>query len=159
MNEINVKIKFLENNKEKKLPFYATKGSAGMDLTACIEEDIVLKPLERKLIPTGIAIKLPCEDYGAFLFARSGLAIKHGLAPANCVGVADSDYRGEYIVALHNDTDFERTIAPKERINTNTNNNVSINFLKDLFILISFRLSKILLLQSPPIKMTTACFS
>ena len=116
MNEINVKIKFLENNKEHKLPFYATKGSAGMDLTACIEEDIVLKPLERKLVPTGIAIKLPSEDYGAFLFARSGLAIKRGISLANGVGIIDSDYRGEIKVGLINlgRDDFE--IQPGERI-------------------------------------------
>ena len=116
MNEVNVKIKFLENNKEKKRPFYATKGSAGMDLTACIEEDIVLKPLERKLIPTGIAIKLPDENYGAFLFARSGLASKKGITLANCVGVVDSDYTGEIKVALINLSNEEYTLTNGERI-------------------------------------------
>lgn len=116
MNEVNVKIKFLENNTEKKLPFYATKGSAGMDLTACIEEDIVLKPLERKLVPTGIAIKLPSEDYGAFLFARSGLASKKGITLANCVGVVDSDYTGEIKVALINLSNEEYTLTNGERI-------------------------------------------
>lgn len=116
MNEVNVKIKFLENNTEKKLPFYATSGSAGMDLTACIEEDIVLKPLERKLIPTGIAIKLPSADYGAFLFARSGLASKKGITLANCVGVVDSDYTGEIKVALINLSNEEYTLTNGERI-------------------------------------------
>ena len=116
MNEVNVKIKFLENSTEKKLPFYATSGSAGMDLTACIEEDIVLKPLERKLIPTGIAIKLPSADYGAFLFARSGLASKKGITLANCVGVVDSDYTGEIKVALINLSNEEYTLTNGERI-------------------------------------------
>lgn len=116
MNEVNVKIKFLENNTEKKLPFYATSGSAGMDLTACIDEDIVLKPLERKLIPTGIAIKLPSADYGAFLFARSGLASKKGITLANCVGVVDSDYTGEIKVALINLSNEEYTLTNGERI-------------------------------------------
>lgn len=116
MNEIEVKIKFLENNTEKKLPFYATKGSAGMDLTACIDEDIVLKPLERKLIPTGIAIKLPSEDYGAFLFARSGLATKKGITLSNCVGVVDSDYTGEIKVGLINLSNEDYILTKGERI-------------------------------------------
>lgn len=116
MNKIDVKIKFLDNNKERKLPFYATEGSAGMDLTACIEEDIVLKPLERKLIPTGIAIKLPSADYGAFLYARSGLATKKGITLANCVGVVDSDYTGEIKVGLINLSNEEYTITNGERI-------------------------------------------
>ena len=116
MNKIDVKIKFLDNNKERKLPFYATEGSAGMDLTACIEEDIVLKPLERKLIPTGIAIKLPSADYGAFLYARSGLATKKGITLANCVGVVDSDYTGEIKVGLINLSNEEYTVTNGERI-------------------------------------------
>lgn len=116
MNEVNIKIKFLENNTEKKLPFYATEGSAGMDLQASIEEDIVLKPLERKLIPTGIAIKLPSSQYGAFIFARSGLASKKGITLANCVGVVDSDYTGEIKVALINLSSEEYTLKNGERI-------------------------------------------
>ena len=116
MNKIDVKIKFLDNNKERKLPFYATEGSAGMDLTACIEEDIVLKPLERKLIPTGIAIKLPSADYGAFLYARSGLATKKGITLANCVGVVDSDYTGEIKVGLINLSNEEYIVTNGERI-------------------------------------------
>ena len=116
MNKIDVKIKFLDNNKERKLPFYATEGSAGMDLTACIEDDIVLKPLERKLIPTGIAIKLPSADYGAFLYARSGLATKKGITLANCVGVVDSDYTGEIKVGLINLSNEEYTVTNGERI-------------------------------------------
>lgn len=116
MNKVEVNIKFLDNNKEKKVPFYASQGAAGMDLTACLEESITLKPLERALIPTGIAISLPSEKYGAFLFARSGLASKHGITLANCVGVVDSDYTGEIKVALVNLSNNEYTIKNGERI-------------------------------------------
>ena len=116
MNKIDVKIKFLDNNKERKLPFYATEGSAGMDITACLDEDVVLKPLERKLIPTGIAIKLPDCGYGAFLFARSGLATKKGIALSNSVGVIDSDYTGEIKVGLINLSNEDYTVTNGERI-------------------------------------------
>ena len=116
MNKVEVNIKFLDNNKEKKVPFYASQGAAGMDLTACLEESVTLKSLERALIPTGIAISLPSEKYGAFLFARSGLASKHGITLANCVGVVDSDYTGEIKVALVNLSNNEYTIENGERI-------------------------------------------
>ena len=116
MNKVEVNIKFLDNNKEKKAPFYASQGAAGMDLTACLEESITLKPLERALVPTGIAISLPSEKYGAFIFARSGLASKHGITLANCVGVVDSDYTGEIKVALVNLSNNEYTIENGERI-------------------------------------------
>ncbi len=116
MNQIEVKIKFLDNNTEKKIPFYATSGSAGMDLTACIEEDIVIEPLERKLIPTGISILLPDSEHGAFIFARSGLAIKHGITLSNSVGVVDSDYTGEIKVGLINLSREPYTLRKGERI-------------------------------------------
>lgn len=116
MNNIDIKIKFLEHNKDKKQPFYATEGSAGMDLSACIEEDIVLAPMDRVLVPTGIAIKLPSAEYGAFLFARSGLATKKGITLANCVGVVDSDYTGEIKVGLINLGKEEFVIKNGERI-------------------------------------------
>lgn len=116
MNQIEVKIKFLDNNTEKKMPFYATAGSAGMDLTACIEEDIVIEPLERKLIPTGIAVLLPDAEHGAFIFARSGLAVKHGITLANSVGVVDSDYTGEIKVGLINLSNTPYTLRKGERI-------------------------------------------
>ncbi|MBR3942869.1 MAG: dUTP diphosphatase [Clostridia bacterium] len=107
MSEIVVKIKRLHDGVE--LPFYATSGSAGMDLRASLEESVVLKPGEIKFIPTGIAISLPSADFGAFIFARSGLACKFGIALANSVGVIDSDYRGEIKCALINlgQADFE----------------------------------------------------
>ncbi len=116
MKNVEINIKFLDNNIERKLPFYATKGSAGMDLTAALKEDVVLKPLERALIPTGIAISLKSPQYGAFLFARSGLASKHGITLANCVGVIDSDYTGEIKVALINLSNEEYTVTNGERI-------------------------------------------
>ncbi|MBQ3265399.1 MAG: dUTP diphosphatase [Ruminococcus sp.] len=103
--------------KEKaRVPFRATEGSAGMDLAACIDEAVVIPPHEIRVIPTGIAIELESADYVAYVFARSGLAIKHGIAPANCVGVIDSDYRGEVCVGLVNQTDESFTVQPEERI-------------------------------------------
>lgn len=116
MGKLDVKIKLLDNNKEKRLPFYATDGSAGMDLTACIDSAIELKPLERMLIPTGIAIKLPSSEYGAFIFARSGLATKKGITLSNCVGVVDSDYTGEIKVGIINLSQESYTLEPGERI-------------------------------------------
>ena len=82
------------------LPFRATEGSAGMDLHAWLEQPLTVQPGERVRIPTGIAIGLPSADTVALVFARSGLAIKHGLTLSNCVGVIDSDYRGEIMVSL-----------------------------------------------------------
>ena len=104
-----LKIKKLREN--ARVPFRATAGSAGMDLYACIDEAITIAPHEIKLIPTGIA-----TEYVAYLYARSGLAIKHGIAPANCVGVIDSDYRGEVCVGLINQTTEPFVIEPNERI-------------------------------------------
>ena len=109
-----LKIKKLREN--AKIPFRATEGSAGMDLYACIDAPVELRPHEIELIPTGIAIALESPRYAAFIFARSGLAIKHGVAPANCVGVVDSDYRGEVCVGLVNQTNESFIIAPDERI-------------------------------------------
>ncbi len=109
-----LKIKKVRDNAV--VPKRATAGSAGMDLYACIDEKITVKPHECVKFPTGIAIALPSADYGAFIFARSGLSINHGLAPANCVGVVDSDYRGEIIVGLVNQFDEPYTVDPGERV-------------------------------------------
>lgn len=98
------------------VPSYATAGSAGMDLRACIDAPVTILPGEQALVPTGLAIALPSADYVALLYARSGLAIKHGLSPANCVGVIDSDYRGEIVVALRNYAKEPYTVEPGERI-------------------------------------------
>ncbi len=109
-----LKIKKLREN--AKIPFRATEGSAGMDLYACIEEPITLKKGEKAVIPTGIAIALPGPELVALLFARSGLAIKHGIGLLNAVGVIDSDYRGEVCVGVINQLEETYTIQPEERI-------------------------------------------
>ena len=98
------------------IPTRGTAGSAGMDLYACIDEPVTVNPHTCVSIPTGIAIALPSENYGAFIFARSGLARKHGLAPVNAVGVVDSDYRGEIVVGLLNQFEESYTLEPGDRI-------------------------------------------
>lgn len=111
--KINVNIKKLCDNAV--IPTYGSPYAAGADLYACIEEELTILPSETKLIKTGIAIELPI-GYAAFIYARSGLASKRGLAPANKVGVVDCDYRGEIMVALHNHSSEPQAISPKERI-------------------------------------------
>ena len=110
-----MKIEIKKLNENAVIPTRGSQQAAGYDLYAATTEPITIKPHETVKVGTGLAIAVPDGYFGA-IFARSGLAAKQGLRPANCVGVADSDYRGEYIVALHNDTDAERTIEPKERI-------------------------------------------
>lgn len=97
------------------IPTRGSSEAAGVDLYANISEEINIKPHETKKIGTGVAMKLPEGTFGA-IFARSGLATKNGLRPANSVGVCDSDYRGEYIVPLHNDSEEVQTIKPGDRI-------------------------------------------
>ena len=89
--------------------------AAGCDLYACTDGDVAIAPGETVMVPTGLAIAVPQGYFGA-VFARSGLAAKQGVRPANCVGVCDSDYRGEYTVALHNDSAAPCTINPGDRI-------------------------------------------
>ena len=115
---MELKIKPLSPKLGNEIPFptYATAGSAGMDLRACIDESVTVPAGERRMIPTGLAIALPGPEWVALLHARSGLAIKHGLAPANCVGVIDSDYRGEVVVGLLNSSGENYTVKPGERI-------------------------------------------
>lgn len=98
---LSLAVKKLPHFGDSPLPFYATHGSAGMDLTAAIDQEIVLKPLERKLIPTGIGIALP-EGFEAQIRPRSGLALKNGISVLNTPGTIDSDYRGEIQVILVN---------------------------------------------------------
>jgi len=97
------------------IPTRGSASAAGYDLYACTEGDVVIAPGASAKIGTGLAIAVP-EGYFGAIFARSGLAAKEGLRPANCVGVADSDYRGEYMVVLHNDSDVARTVTCGERI-------------------------------------------
>ncbi len=98
------------------LPQYATEGAAGMDLRACLDAPMTIAPGQRVKIPTGFAIALPGPEWVALIFARSGLALKHGLTLPNCVGVVDSDYRGEIIVALTNLGTEPYAVQPGERV-------------------------------------------
>lgn len=109
-------LKIKKLNEKAKVPQRATGGSAGLDLCACIDAPLTLGGGETAVIPTGIAIALPSADYGAFVFARSGLAIKHGIGLLNSVGVIDSDYRGEIKVGVINQIAEPYTIEPGERI-------------------------------------------
>ena len=109
-------LKIKKLNENAVIPKAATMGSAGMDLYACLDGDITLKPNERVLIPTGIAIALESNAYVAYIYARSGLAIKNGITLSNCVGVVDSDYRGEVKVGLINLSDKDYTVVNGERI-------------------------------------------
>jgi dUTP pyrophosphatase len=115
MSSIKVYIKKISSKSDFKLPNYETKGAAGMDLSADIESEVTLKPLERSLIPTGIAISLP-KDLEAQIRPRSGLAIKHGITILNTPGTIDSDYRGEIKVILVNLSNDNYTIKPQDRI-------------------------------------------
>lgn len=109
------KIKIKKMNDLAIIPKRGSEEAAGVDLHACITESIYISPHETVKIDTGIAIELPKGTFGA-IFARSGLATKEGLSPANKVGVIDSDYRNSIIVALHNHSNMSHTINPGERI-------------------------------------------
>ena len=113
MLEANVKLKKV--SEDAKLPTYGTSFAAGADLYACSSEAISFEPGETKLIKTGLSLEIP-EGYAGLIYARSGLATKRGLAPANKVGVVDSDYRGEVMVSLHNHTNEVKEIDAYERI-------------------------------------------
>ena len=112
MNEIIIKI---INTSDNELPGYATPGAAGMDLRAFIKEPVILKSLERRLIPTGLFIEIP-DGYEAQVRPRSGLAIKHGLTCLNSPGTVDSDYRGELKVILINLSQEEHIIENGDRV-------------------------------------------
>lgn len=108
-------IRLKKINKDAKIPSYGSEFSAGADLYACEENEITIIPHETRLIHTGIALEIP-NGYVGLIYARSGLASKRDLAPANKVGVIDSDYRGEILVALHNHGNKNQVIQPFERI-------------------------------------------
>lgn len=111
-----VELKVLHPKMAKQLPAYATSGSAGLDLRACLETAIILQPGETQLIPTGIAIHLANPAYAAMLLPRSGLGHKHGIVLGNLVGLIDSDYQGELKISAWNRSDTAFTIEPMERI-------------------------------------------
>ena len=110
---MEVRIKKLSENAV--IPTYGSEFSAGADLYACLEEAVMIKPGETYLVKTGLAMEIP-EGFAGLIYARSGLASKKGLAPANKVGVVDADYRGEIMVALHNHSNVEASVEPGERI-------------------------------------------
>lgn len=102
-------------NPSAKLPTRSTGGSVGYDICACIPEPVTVSPGETRLIGSGIAIALD-QGYAAFLYARSGLGVKHGIVPANGVGVIDSDYRGEIMIGIKNTSNSDYVIHPGDRI-------------------------------------------
>lgn len=110
-----MKIKVKRINEKAILPTKGSEFAAGSDLYACLDEPVEITSSETKLIPTGISIELPVGTVG-LIYARSGLASKRNLAPANKVGVIDCDYRGEILVALHNHGKENQTIYPNDRI-------------------------------------------
>ena len=113
VTHIPVNVKKLNENAI--LPTYGSANAAGADLYACLDADVTIEPGDTYLVKTGLAMELP-EGYAGLIYARSGLATKRGLAPANKVGVVDSDYRGEIMVALHNHGKEAQTISHGERI-------------------------------------------
>ena len=108
-----IRVKKLKENAI--LPTYGSADAAGADLYACLDNEITIQPGESAFVPTGLAMEIP-KGYAGLIYARSGLACKRGLAPANKVGVIDSDYRGEFIVVLHNHGDSAQSVTPGERI-------------------------------------------
>ena len=110
-----MKINYKKLNPLAKEPTRGSEKAAGYDLYAATDTSISIFPHTTVPIGTGLSFSLPDHTFAA-IFARSGLASKKGLRPANCVGICDADYRGEYIIALHNDTDIPVSIAPQERI-------------------------------------------
>ena len=111
--KFDLRIKKLRDNAQ--MPTYGSEYAAGADMYAAIDEAVTIEPGETKFIPTGLAFEIP-EGYAGFIYARSGLASKKGLAPANKVGVVDADYRGEVMVALHNHGKVAQTVETGERI-------------------------------------------
>ena len=114
--KINVDIKIINEMIKDHLPDYGSIGSAGLDLRACINEEITIKPGETALIPTGFAMFLKNPDYAACILPRSGLGHKHGIVLGNLVGLIDSDYQGELMVSCWNRSSENFTVNPLDRI-------------------------------------------
>lgn len=113
---MQVDLKILDERVREQIPHYATHGSAGLDLRACLDGAVILNPGETRLIPTGLAIHLRDPGYAAMLLPRSGLGHKHGVVLGNLVGLIDSDYQGQLMVSLWNRGKEAFTIQPFERI-------------------------------------------
>ena len=113
---LNIDVKIIDPRMADQLPAYATPGSAGLDLRACLTEPLTLAANAWQLVPTGIAIYLKDPAYAALILPRSGLGHKHGIVLGNLVGLIDSDYQGQLMVSAWNRSDTAFTIAPMERI-------------------------------------------
>ena len=113
---MNIDVKIIDPRMAEQLPAYATPGSAGLDLRACLTEPLTLAPNAWQLVPTGIAIWLKDPGYAAMILPRSGLGHKHGIVLGNLVGLIDSDYQGQLMVSAWNRSDVAFTIEPMERI-------------------------------------------
>ena len=113
MKELEINIRLTDSRAV--IPQYGTENSAGADLHACLDEPVAIEPGKAVMVHTGIAMEIP-DGYAGFVFARSGLATRKGIAPSNKVGVIDSDYRGEIMVSLYNHSDRPETISPGDRI-------------------------------------------
>ena len=113
---MQVDIKILDERLREAMPAYATPGSAGLDLRACLTEPLTLAPNAWQLVPTGMAVYLADPHYAAMILPRSGMGHKHGIVLGNLVGLIDSDYQGQLMVSAWNRTDVSFTIEPMERI-------------------------------------------
>ncbi len=113
---MKIDVKIIDPRLYDNLPNYATPGSAGLDLRACLDEPLILAANAWQLVPTGIAIFLHNPNYAALILPRSGLGHKHGIVLGNLVGLIDSDYQGQLMVSAWNRSDVPFTIAPMERI-------------------------------------------
>jgi dUTP pyrophosphatase len=113
---MQVDLKILDERVRDQLPHYATSGSAGLDLRACLDAPVILNPGETRLIPTGLAMHLSDTGYAAMILPRSGLGHKHGVVLGNLVGLIDSDYQGQLMVSVWNRGQEAFTIQPFERI-------------------------------------------
>lgn len=111
-----IALKILDPRMKDNLPAYATSGSAGLDLRACLDETVVLEPGETRLIPTGLSIHIADPAYAAVILPRSGLGHKHGIVLGNLVGLIDSDYQGPLMVSAWNRSDTPFTLEPMERL-------------------------------------------
>ena len=111
-----INLKIIDKRVEDQLPEYATAGSAGLDLRACIDQEITLVPGQTELVPTGLAIHIDNPGYAAMILPRSGLGHKHGIVLGNLVGLIDSDYQGELMVSVWNRGNGEFILKPMERL-------------------------------------------
>lgn len=113
---MKIDVKVMDNRMANQLPHYATPGSAGLDLRACLDAPLTLQANAWQLVPTGIAIYLQDPNFAAMILPRSGLGHKHGIVLGNLVGLIDSDYQGQLMVSAWNRSDVPFTIEPMERI-------------------------------------------